>query len=114
MSESEASSIAIRRKELRETYGALYEKIEALLYKHDPIGLNFGDNQDEYAPEVDAILPKLNSCNTPAEVTGVIHKEFVRLFDNQIVGPLESYTSIGTDLWFLWQEFKATTRHGNA
>ncbi|AHL76804.1 hypothetical protein CH92_17565 [Stutzerimonas stutzeri] len=113
MSESEVSSVAKRRKELRETYGSLYEKAEALLFKHDPAGLDFGENLDEYDPEVDAILPQLHLCRSSSEVTAIIHREFVRLFDEHMAGPLEAYNVIGADLWILWQEFKASSS-GNA
>jgi hypothetical protein len=31
-----------------------------LLFEADPMGINFGDNADEYDPETSSILPRIN------------------------------------------------------
>ena len=36
------------RRQLKAEYGALFDSITALLFRHDPIGINFEDNVDEY------------------------------------------------------------------
>jgi hypothetical protein len=35
------------RRQLRDTYGNLFDSVAALLFRHDPIGINFDDNSDE-------------------------------------------------------------------
>ena len=47
------------RQRLKAEYGRLFHEVQALLFRHDPIGINFEDNVDEYAPEVGTILPRL-------------------------------------------------------
>jgi hypothetical protein len=44
------------RKAPRREYAGLYEEVEAILFRHDPAGINFGENTDEYDPEVSTIL----------------------------------------------------------
>lgn len=44
------------RRRLRAEYGELFDSMAALLFRHDPIGINFdGENTDEYEPEVETI-----------------------------------------------------------
>ena len=61
-----------RRAALRQRYGKLYDLVEEILFRHDPIGINFGDNSDEYDPEVDTILPRLDRCESVDQVRDVI------------------------------------------
>jgi hypothetical protein len=56
------------RRQLRNMYGALYDDVAALLFRHDPIGINFDVNTDEYEPEVGTILPRLRSCKSVDDV----------------------------------------------
>jgi hypothetical protein len=75
----------------------------ALLYRHDPIGINFEDNADEYEPEAETILPRLRSCHSAEDVLQVVHAEFVRWFDSATAGPQEHYKEIASEVWQLWQ-----------
>ena len=79
---------------LRARFGDSYLKLQALLFEDDPIGINFGDNTDEYNPEVRTILPRLASCRTADDVQTVVHAEFCRWFDADIAGPRERYSAI--------------------
>jgi len=58
------------RRRLREEYGALFGSVSSLLYRHDPIGIKFGDNTDEYNLEAETILPRLWNCHTLVDVRG--------------------------------------------
>lgn len=82
------------RSELRALYRDAYQRLEALLFEEDPIGLNFGHNTDEYDPEVQAILPRLRSCATVDDVQAVVHDEFMRLFAPESAGMLSKYRRI--------------------
>jgi len=91
------------RRRLKAQYGALFDSMAALLYRHDPIGINFDDNKDEYEPEAGAILPRLSSCRSVEDVLQVVHEEFVRWFGRDSAGPQEHYERIATEVWQLWQ-----------
>jgi hypothetical protein len=42
---------------LKAEYGELFDSVTALLLRHDPIGIDFKVNPDEYEPETRTILP---------------------------------------------------------
>ena len=95
------------RRRLRAEYGKLFDSVAELLYRHDPIGINFGDNTDEYEPEAGTILPRLRSCDSADAAQRVVHAEFVRWFDSDTAGPAEHYQGIALEIWKLWQEHLA-------
>lgn len=102
MSETRDEILEERRR-LRAEYDKLFDSVAALLYRHDPIGINFQDNTDEYESEAGTILPKLKTCHSADDVLQVVHAEFVRWFDPSIAGPPARYSEIASDLWQLWQ-----------
>jgi hypothetical protein len=81
----------------------LFDSIAALLYRHDPIGINFEVNTDEYETEAETIIPRLRNCQSADDVLQVVHAEFVRWFDSGIAGPPEHYKEIALEVWQLWQ-----------
>lgn len=92
------------RRRLKAEYGKLFDAISALLFRADPIGINFDENLDEYDPETGTILPRLKTCKSADDVLRVVHEEFVRWFDADNAGPgthirkLQSrYGSFGRD-----------------
>jgi hypothetical protein len=91
------------RRRLKAEYGRLFDSLAALLYRHDPIGINFEDNSDEYEPEAGTILPRLRSCHSADDVLQVVYAEFVRWFDSATAGPQEHYKEIASEVWQLWQ-----------
>jgi len=97
------------RRRLKVQYRALFDFTAALLYRHDPIGINFDfdENTDEYEPEVGTILPRLNSCRSADDVLQVVHEEFVRWFGSGTAGPPEHYRKIASEVWQLWQKHLA-------
>ena len=94
------------RRLLRTEYGALFDSMAALLFRHDPIGVNFDDNTDEYEPEVDPILPRMRGCHSSDDVLRVVHEEFVRWFDSTIAGSPARYQEIASEMWRLWQGYR--------
>src|SRR5262249_43519213 len=92
------------RRRLRADYRHLCDEVESLLFRHDPMGINFETNTDEYDPEVGTILPRLRSCNCGEDVCRVTHEEFVRWFGDD-AGPSERYSRIGEEIWVLYQQF---------
>jgi hypothetical protein len=102
---TERDKIRSDRSAIKKEFGALYTDVLALLFKADPIGINFKDNTDEYEPEVDTILPRLSSCANAADTEKVVHEEFVRWFDRDTAGPQEWYRVVATQIW---ERYKAT------
>jgi hypothetical protein len=87
---------------LKAEYGDLFE---AVLFRHDPIGINFEDNLDEYYPEVETILPLLKTCHSVEDVMAAVHREFQRWFDPSLAGSKEGYRRIAEEIWSLWQKW---------
>ncbi|SDL57024.1 hypothetical protein SAMN05660642_00278 [Geodermatophilus siccatus] len=90
-----------REGELRASYRGLVAELEALLYRHDPVGIAFGDNPDEYAPEAGTIAVRLQDARTVDDVRAVVHAEFVRWFDEDTAGPVERYHRVAEEIWTL-------------
>jgi hypothetical protein len=86
---------------LTASYRELVAELEALLYRHDPIGIAFGDNPDEYAPEAGTIAARLQDVRTVDDVRAVVHAEFIRWFDEDTAGPAERYRSLAEEIWTL-------------
>ena len=95
------------RQRLKAEYRGLFDEVAALLFRHDPMGINFEDNTDEYEPEVGTILPRLRSCHSSGDVRQVVHQEFVRWFDADIAGAEQHYDKIAIEIWERWQKFNA-------
>jgi len=90
------------RRRIKAEYGKLYDSISELLFRHDPVGINFETNPDEYQSEVSTILPRLRECQSEEDVIKVVHHEFVRWFDESTAGSIDSYREIASDIWQLW------------
>jgi len=103
----ERDEILENRRRLRAEYGELFDSMAALLYRHDPIGINFEVNTDEYESEAGTILPELRSCRSADDVLQAVHAEFVRWFDFDTAGPPEHYKEIASEVWQLWQGYLA-------
>jgi hypothetical protein len=80
MSDLTREQLVRERAALRERFGSAYDDLVRLLFEEDPEGLNFGNNVDEYDPEVRIILPRRGDCSTVDEVQDAISKEFRRWF----------------------------------
>jgi hypothetical protein len=95
--------IAVKRK-----YKTLFDEVSALLFRLDPIGINFEDNIDEYGPEVGTILPRLSRCHSKLEVRKVVFEEFCRWFGPETAGEEMAYNVIAEELWLLWSAHQNT------
>jgi hypothetical protein len=76
--------------------------VEALLFRHDPIGINFETNTDEYEPEAETIVLRLPAADNETDALKIIYGTFVEWFDDQIAGPNERYHPIAEAIWALW------------
>jgi len=91
--------------QLKKQYSSLYTQIEKILFEHDLIGINFEDNTDEYAPEVDTILPRLSSASNVEDVFIIIKEEFIVFFED-IAKDIKDdlYKSMAEDVWLAWKQ----------
>ncbi len=77
-------------------------EVAALLYRHDPIGLAFGDNVDEYGPEAESIVADLPAAGSEDDVRALVHGVFVRWFDAVTAGQVGRYDALARELWSVW------------
>lgn len=98
----------MNQSELKRQYQRLYSDVESILFNLDPVGISFGSNTDEYAPEVATIIPRLKPQHQIADVRQIIYEEFVRWFDDDA-------GQIGDDIYRLAAEkiWQAWMRHRN-
>jgi len=92
------------RRKLKKEYGDLFERVSKIFFEEDPVGLNFGDNADEYDTEASTILPRLRYCRSSADTRTVIHEEFCRWFDAPTAGSIEKYTRVSERVWDIWKQ----------
>jgi hypothetical protein len=77
-------------------------EVAAVLYRQDPVGVNFGDNPDEYRPEAESIVGRLPRARSLDDVRTLVHEEFVRWFDVDLAGPTHRYEGIAREVWAIW------------
>jgi hypothetical protein len=87
------------RKALKEQHGAFFARVSELMFTHDPIGINFTDNTDEYDAEAGTVIPRLAACRNVEDVAKVLHEEFYQWFDPETAGPLSIYLPLAQDVW---------------
>ena len=86
------------RKRLSGAYKQLFDEVSAILFRHDPIGVNYEENTDEYEAEAGTILARLRADMTPEDATSIVHEEFVRWFSRADAGPKEKYSLIAAEI----------------
>jgi hypothetical protein len=86
----------------------LFTKITEAMFRHDPIGINFESNSDEYDPEAGTVIPRLRECTCPGDVTSVLHEEFCKWFGAENAGPKAHYATLADEIWELWTENQTT------
>jgi len=90
------------RDALRTAYRQIYDDAVKLFFEHDPVGINYEVNTDEYEPEVGTVLPRLHHARSLEDVHQILIEEFrcwfgygTRVFDDRL-------KSLAFDLWKLW------------
>ena len=87
----------------RKKYGKKYDLIAACLFKHDPGGVNYDFNSDEYHPEASYIVSKLPKAQSPVDVQKIVYRVICDMFDKSDAGPFEDYESLANDIWEIWK-----------
>ena len=104
MDEDEIRELQKARKRLTREYRRLFNELAAILARHDPIGIIYGDqNPNEYEAEVGTIMPRLRGANSLDDCRCIIHEEFTRWFSPGIAGPQSKYAQIAEEFWGAWQ-----------
>ncbi|MGO9931451.1 MAG: hypothetical protein ACLPV8_06525 [Steroidobacteraceae bacterium] len=89
-------------KLIKAKYGLLYNTVTALLFEADHLGINFGNNTDEYDPETSSILTRLTSAKTVDDNQTIVHEEFCRWFSPEDAGSREDYRHVSAKIWEAW------------
>lgn len=97
------------REAVKSKHSVLFSQLQKCFFEHDPIGINFGFNVDEYDPEVGTVIPRLPDCHSQADVLVVLHEEFVQWFGAATAGNASRYEKIAADVWRIWKR----TQQGN-
>ncbi len=105
---TEREEILEERRKLRTEYPTLFDAISELLFREDPMSINFETNTDEYEPEVGTILSRLPTCSSEEDVLRIVHEEFVRWFDPDTAGPAFHYAAVSKEIWKHWMESQQT------
>jgi hypothetical protein len=90
------------RRRRKGEYKVLFETTSAIMLKHNPIGLDFETNIDEYDPEARTVIPRLRDCASSGDVERVLHEEFCAWFTPELAGPAEAYRAMAEELWRFW------------
>lgn len=100
-----------QRRKLKREYGEFYEALVQLLAEYDLIGLvKMGAPKDEYEPEVDVILGRLNEASSPDALRQIIYEAFVQCFslsdEALVVGVKAQLEVIGSVAWNSWRRWQ--------
>lgn len=88
-----------RRAELKQRYCQLFAAFSEILYRHDPAGIHFEVNSDEYEPEVGTILPRALNAQRPDEIVPILREELSRWFGVGLQRPGVTYEAMAADLF---------------
>jgi hypothetical protein len=100
---------AAERKRLRNEYSALFQDLSALLYRLDPMGLNFEINPDEYDPEVGTILPQILREDDPNTIANIVRENFEHWFGPRLRIEGATYGEIGDEMLSVLRRYRTTT-----
>jgi hypothetical protein len=91
------------REQLKKQYGLWFDTVSAVLFESDPMGINFGENTDEYDPETGTILPRLAAAKSVEDVRTIVYEEFCRWFDPAGAGSRDDYREVAVKIWEAWR-----------
>jgi hypothetical protein len=106
MDQREVSERRERRRGLKAAYGDFFDDVVAILYRHDPEGINFESNTDEYELEAGTIIPRLDGCTSTEDVQRLVHEEFRKWFSPGVTQPFETFRQPAEDIWQAWTKFR--------
>ena len=102
----EIDAAKARRMEATANARQLVVAVSKVLFRADPVGLNFETNTDEYVAEAETIVIALPEATSPQDVQALTHGCFVEWFDPELAGPPTQYTKVAEEIWDLWQRHR--------
>jgi hypothetical protein len=91
-------------------FTSVVNRISAILFKADPIGINFGHNSDEYDSEAETIVLRLIEGAREEDISRVVHEEFERWFGDLSDEDVQ-YVKIAREIWEAWRAFGHSPDH---
>ncbi|MEY4570809.1 MAG: hypothetical protein RLZ10_2 [Bacteroidota bacterium] len=76
----------VERAWLKESQKVLYEKVESIILKIDPVGIGF--LKDEYDIEIIEILANLQNCKSSKDCQQLFFEVFTAWFSEQLAAPI--------------------------
>ena len=61
--------------------------------------INFEFNTDEYDPEAETIVPRIETYSNETELSSVLHEEFSHWFGSGISGSPNDYHALAQEIW---------------
>jgi len=106
----------MEKARVKQIYKELYSEVEEILFRNDPVRINFESNTDEYDPEVSTILPRLKDAKSEADVHFIVHDECVKWFGSIVAGDKsqQSYKDAAREIWDAWKKFNAKAEKQDA
>jgi len=91
------------RFEQTATQRQVVDAVSQILFRADPVGINFETNTDEYDAEAETIVIGLPNAQGADDVKALTHETFVQWFDARTAGPVEQYAAVAAEIWNLWR-----------
>jgi hypothetical protein len=91
----------VRQERLAGREGEVGE-LAVVLFRHDPSGLNFETNVDEYRPEAETIALRRSEARSAVDVRRIVHEEFTHWFGAETTGLESAYDALAKDIWVMW------------
>ena len=90
-------------KALTKKHSGLYEKINKIIEKIDPMGIAF--IEDEYSIEVLDIIGNLERCNSVQDVRSLVYQVFTKWFSANDIKYFEKDKNFDIDIFEIKNEF---------
>ena len=97
----EIQTALVENDKIRLSDPQFFVAVSRAMFEHDPIGINFETNADEYDAEAGTVIPRLDSCNSADDVATVLHEEFSKWFGEESAGGRDIYEDLAQDIWKL-------------
>jgi len=87
-------------------YGILFSQVSRLLFKHDPVQINFGVNDDEYDAEAHDIIARLQDNVACLSTARICKDVFAQWFTPDLANEFDGYAEMVNDIDSEWERFK--------
>ena len=98
---AEHARLAAIRRRLLAGSEQLVLDLEAILFRHDPAGINYETNLDEYRSEAETITLRRAEASSVDDVRRIVDEELVRWFNGPVHHP-QALDPIADETRALW------------